>query len=190
MKYYYEFSQESESGKKMAEFHQACIMAEQKADEWAKKMGAIGFYDNPHYFAGGVTAVMFDKKPSKRRWKEAGKVDGEPIYVLNFPADRKNMSEQEKRNAKLDEERDKLPTVTVEYLYSMLQADIFGDAPADKPKPHVKRLPTATPIYFSYADHWYLGIDYPINQDGFIAIDEKAFNYRKSQLLETIKNKS
>jgi len=190
MKYYYEFSQESEAGKRMLDFHNACIMAEQKAEEWAKKMGAKGFFDNPHYFAGGVTALIFDKKPSKRVWKEAGKVNGETIYVLNCPADRKNMSRQEQKNAVLDDEREKLPTATVEYLYQILNADLFADVKEGQPKPKIKRLTQSTPVFFLYADHWYLGIDYPIHDDDFIAIDEKAYNYRKSQLLEMIKNES
>ena len=191
MKYYYEFSLESEAGKNMLDFHNACIMAEQKAEEWAKNMGAKGYYDDPHYFAGGVTAVMFDKKPSKRVWKEAGKVNGETIYVLNCPADRKNMSRQEQKNALLDDDRQKLPTVTVEYFYQIMKADLFYDVPEeDKPKAKIKRLTTSTPIFFLYADHWYLGIDYPIHEEGFIEIDEKAFNIRKSQLLDMIKNES
>ena len=191
MKYYYEFPQECEIGKKMTDFHKACIEAEEKAEQWAMKQGAKGYYDDPDYFAGGVSAVMFDKKPSKRVWKEAGKVNGEPIYVLNCPPDRKNMSRQEQKNALLDDERKKLPTVTVEYLYQILHADLFADVPEeDKPKTKMKRLTQSTPIFFPYADMWYLGIDYPINDESFQDIGVKAFNYRKSQLLKMVENKS
>ena len=191
MKYYYEFPQECEIGRKMADFHKACIEAEEKAEQWAMKQGAKGYYDDPDYFAGGVSAVMFDKKPSKRVWKEAGKVNGESIYVLNCPPDRKNMSRQEQKNALLDDERKKLPTATVEYLYQILKADLFADVPEeDKPKTKMKRLTQSTPIFFPYGDQWYLGIDYPIHEEGFIEIDEKAFNYRKSQLLKMVENKS
>ena len=191
MKYYYEFPQECEIGQKMTDFHKACIEAEEKAEQWAKKQGANGYYDDPDYFAGGVSAVMFDKKPSKRVWKEAGKVNDEPIYVLNFPPDRKNMSRQEQKNALLDDERKKLPTATVEYLYQILKADLFADVPEeDKPKTKMKRLTQSTPIFFPYGDMWYLGIDYPINDESFQDIGVKAFNYRKSQLLKMVENKS
>ena len=190
MKYYYEFPQDSEVGKKLADFHKACIEAEEKAEEWAKKQGAKGYYDDPDYFAGGVRAVMFDKKPSKRVWKEAGVVNGEPIYVLNFPPDKQNMSKQEQKNALLDDERKKLPTATVEYLYQILKADLYADTPKDQAKPKIKRLSTSTPIFFPYADMWYLGIDYPINEETFQTIDVKAFNYRMSQLLKMVENQS
>lgn len=63
-KYYYQFPIDSEAGKRLTKFHRACVDAANKAEKYAKRMGAESYYEDPNFFAGGVSCVAF-KEPRK-----------------------------------------------------------------------------------------------------------------------------
>jgi hypothetical protein len=62
--YYYRFPQDSDEGRALRSFHRACQRAEQAQHDYAKKVGAVAFYEDFNSFVGGVSAVVF-KDPSK-----------------------------------------------------------------------------------------------------------------------------
>ena len=86
-KYYYKFPAESREGKLLRSFHRAAIKAETEAENYAKKVGADVYYENPNAFAGGVSAVAFkDKqKVNPNIWRFVGKQQesGDFLFVPN-----------------------------------------------------------------------------------------------------------
>ena len=85
MKHFYECAQDSELGKKISDFWAKCMRCEEAAERYAKSMGAVTYYEDPQYFAGGCLCVAFaeDVKVDKGMWREAGREQegGTPYYV-------------------------------------------------------------------------------------------------------------
>ena len=85
MKYFYECAQDSELGKKISGFWQKCLRCEEAAEKYAKAMGAVTYYEDPKYFAGGCLCVAFakDARIDSGVWREAGREQegGTPYYM-------------------------------------------------------------------------------------------------------------
>lgn len=82
-RFYYQFLSESELGKKFMHFHHECVRAEEFAERYAKKMGALSYYSQPSAFAGGVVCVEFGKKVDLEMWRFVMEVDGHQYYEPN-----------------------------------------------------------------------------------------------------------
>ena len=83
---YYEVMIESEMGRRISEFWNQCMKAEQEAEKYAKSMGAVTYYENPNMFAGGCLCVAFmaNAKVDLGVWREAGhEQDGTRYYCPN-----------------------------------------------------------------------------------------------------------
>ena len=97
-KYYYRFTKFKDLGILFNKFWHDCQKAEQKADAWAKKVGAEQYYSSPLAFEGGVTCVSFgDKIPNKRIWKSVGK-DADGIEMYEVLCSQRNGMEIMKKN--------------------------------------------------------------------------------------------
>jgi len=85
MKHFYECAQDSDLGKMISDFWQKCLRCEEAAERYAKSMGAVTYYEDPQYFAGGCLCVAFAEgvKVDKGMWREAGREQegGTPYYV-------------------------------------------------------------------------------------------------------------
>ena len=85
MKHFYECAVDSDLGKKISDFWTKCMRCEEAAERYAKSMGAVTYYEDPQFFAGGCLCVAFakDAKVDLTMWREAGREqDGDtPYYV-------------------------------------------------------------------------------------------------------------
>lgn len=86
-KYYYKFPADSREGKQLRSFHRAAMKAEREAERYAKKVGALAYYEDPNGFAGGVGCVTFPqgKKVNQNVWRYVAKQseNGERLYIPN-----------------------------------------------------------------------------------------------------------
>lgn len=84
-KYYYKTLEDSPMGKMIAAFWKACRKAEQKAEKYAKNMGASEFFFASEAFAGGVDWLVFahPDRVDKERWKEGEPIDGTRVWLPN-----------------------------------------------------------------------------------------------------------
>jgi hypothetical protein len=86
-KYYYRFPAESSEGKLLRSFHRAAQKAEREAQQYAKKVGAATYYEDPNCFTGGVVAVTFKnpKEVNPNIWRLVGKQEesNELLYLPN-----------------------------------------------------------------------------------------------------------
>ena len=93
MKHYYTFAEDSEPGRRLKVFWQACQNVDQKADRYAHKMGAEAFYSSPVAFAGGVSCLVFPKRKmddgterltvNREVWRSGGELNGEECFEPN-----------------------------------------------------------------------------------------------------------
>ena len=86
MKHFYECAQDSDLGKKISDFWKKCLRCEEAAEKYAKSMGAVSYYEDPQYFAGGCLCVAFGKDANVdlTMWREAlREQDGDktPYYI-------------------------------------------------------------------------------------------------------------
>ena len=85
-KYYYRFPTDSAEGRALRSFHRACQRAEQAQHDYAKKVGAVAFYEDFNSFIGGVSAVVFkdSSKVNPNIWRfVANGEKGERTYAPN-----------------------------------------------------------------------------------------------------------
>ena len=279
----------------MSKFHRACVDAANRAEKYAKRMGAESYYEDPNFFAGGVSCVAF-KEPKKVNtdiWRPAYKEedgtqwfkpnvrtsigcvkakDGftpsdvagriykkEPVgwdavrqlyslkewlafcgfnssgdkeidtkavigmlkdkrfysYIdiipMAAPVIGRKCSRDGSKAIRAEQMRMNLPTVHVDDFYRIVGADMTGATA--KPMPDEKgdgeasdsdnpdggckvvsmdkkQPPTepCTPVYFAYQESWFIGLDFPINQEGFKEITSQLFIVRKNQMLRDMDN--
>ena len=86
-KYYYRFLVESPEGRALRSFHRAAVKADEKAEQYAKRVGAESFFTDPNTFAGGVSIVTFKQGEAVNRniWRLEfeNKETGEECYLPN-----------------------------------------------------------------------------------------------------------
>lgn len=93
-KFYYTFPVNSKLGKAFMDFCKECHKADQKADRYARRMGALFYYSEPSAFAGGVSTLCFDEKgdaggkhPRRsvddRVWRYVTTINGDKCYEPN-----------------------------------------------------------------------------------------------------------
>ena len=86
-KYYYRFLVESPEGRALRSFHRAAVKADEKAEQYAKRVGAETFFTDPNSFAGGVSIVIFKKGEVVNRniWRleQKNEETGEEWYMPN-----------------------------------------------------------------------------------------------------------
>lgn len=86
-KYYYKFPADTHEGKQLRSFHRAAMKAEREAERYAKRVGALAYYEDPNGFAGGVGCVTFKegKKVNPNVWRFVGKQEetDERLYMPN-----------------------------------------------------------------------------------------------------------
>ena len=268
-KHYYKLPLDSEHGKQLSKFHRACVDAANRAEKYAKRMGAESYYEDPNFFAGGVSCVAF-KEPKKVNtdvWRPAYKEeDGtqwfEPnvrtsigcvkakdgftptdvagriyqkkpvgwdavrqmysltewlafcgfhssgdkevdtkivigmlrdkrfytyidIIPMVAPAMGRKHSRDGSRAIQAEQMRMKLPTVHVDDFYRIMGADMGAKQKPTEP---------CTPVFFAYNDFWFVGMDFPINQDGSDVpheiITEGVFVATKNMMLREMKEKA
>lgn len=76
-KFFYEVRKDSKTGRLLTMFLKACNDAERAAERYAKKVGAMAYYDNAGFFVGGVEYVTFENpdRVNKNVWRLAFKTD-------------------------------------------------------------------------------------------------------------------
>lgn len=288
-KFYYQFPLDSEQGKQLSKFHRACVDAANKAEKYAKRMGAESYYEDPNSFAGGVSCLAF-KEPKKvntdiwrmvykeedgTQWFEpnvrtsvgcvkardgftpsdvAGRIykkdpvgwdavrqlyslrewlafcgfnssgdkeiDAKAVigmlkdkYFYSYidiipmvaPVIGRKRSRDGSKAIQAEQMRMKLPTVHVDDFYRIVGADMKTEnsehEAAGNGKPDdgckvvsmgAKQKPAepCTPVFFAYQESWFIGLDFPINQEGFKAITSQMFIVRKNQMLRGMENKA
>ena len=223
-KYYYRFLVESPEGRALRSFHRAAVKADEKAEQYAKRVGAKAFFTNPITFTGGVSVVIFSnpEKVNLNIWKQVGEneetherwflpntkvsqgvveVDAGrklPIDTANriyrrilgsktvndtgaklkvpyieIQAVKQDASKADRTRAvSADRMRLKLPVVRVEDFYRIVRADLTD----------VKKLSTATPVFFLHHDRYYIGMDYPSLCTDFEQIDLGMFQSRLNDM--------
>lgn len=84
-KYYYRFPSECKEGRALRSFHHACQKADQEAEKYAKKVGALAYYNSQEAFAGGVSCVSFKdpKTVNVNIWRFVGERDNEKLFMPN-----------------------------------------------------------------------------------------------------------
>lgn len=91
-RYCYRFDADTQAGRRLRDFWREAERVDRKAEQYAKKMGAVGYYGSPEAFAGGVAYIMFDTpiadgKPLRiigtEAWRVAAEIDGEQCYEPN-----------------------------------------------------------------------------------------------------------
>lgn len=97
-KHYYRFDAATKEGKLLRSFHRAAVKAEQEAQNYARKVGAQTYYDDPNSFAGGVSAVVFTDpaKVNTNIWHYVGTQEEthERLYTPNVIVLRKERTLQ------------------------------------------------------------------------------------------------
>ena len=73
--HYYKLPIDSEAGKRLSRFWQECRNVAREAEKYCRQMGCEGWYGDPRYFEGGITAVYFPEgyKVDTQMWKEVSK---------------------------------------------------------------------------------------------------------------------
>ena len=139
------------------------------------------------------------------------------IYIEIIPMASPVMGRKRSRDGskaiQAEQMRMKLPTVHVDDFYRIVGADMTGETA--KPMPDKKgkveatdsdnqdggckvvsmdkKQPKAepcTPVYFAYQESFFIGLDFPINQEGFKEITSQLFTVRKNQMLRDMDNKA
>ena len=93
MKHYYKFSADGTYGKLLTEFWRQCQRADQRAERFASKMGAVAYHTSPVAFAGGVAYLVFPQienadgekvdRVDHEQWRLATVLNGENCYEPN-----------------------------------------------------------------------------------------------------------
>lgn len=140
-----------------------CQEAEEKARQWAEKVGASHYYESPEGMAGGVAAVEFADTHERDGWVKEVSPDG---CVLFFPIGCSN----------LEKEMNALPVVSEMELIEIMSL---------VPKKMNKNLPMpmtfgdSTPIVFLHHGYWYAAMPYVSADLSVERIEEKEFYRRK-----------
>lgn len=85
-KFYYQFLVNSDEGRLLARYYNSCIEAEKRAQQYAKRVGAVSYIEDPNFFAGGVSYVAFQepKKVNTDIWRFVMKdSDGTQLFEPN-----------------------------------------------------------------------------------------------------------
>ena len=229
MKYYYSLPCYTKQGNALRSWHRACVKADERAEEYAKRVGAKAYYNSTDAFAGGVVALSFaePEKVNQNVWRFIGERDGEWLFLpnTNDSTDRleicegksipknsnkkiygkktvsmpdgkkyvnyievlpaaKNASKSERTHAVTAEMwRLKLPVTSVQGFYDAVGADLseLGDK--------VEKRESATPVFFLYHNNYYIGLDFPIHQEGVSSIGRADFLKAKTDMLWEQRNK-
>lgn len=161
--YYYRIAATSNVGEKLQEFMHRCQEAEEKARQWAEKIGASHYYESPEGMAGGVGAVEFADPHERDGWDKEVSPDGRVFF---FPME----------NTDFEKEMNALPVVS-----EMELIDIMNLIPqkTNKNLPMPMTFGNSTPIVFLHHDYWYADVPYVSGDLSFMPIDEKEFYRRK-----------
>ena len=161
--YYYRIAATSKVGEKLQEFMNRCQEAEEKARQWAEKVGASHYYESPEGMAGGVGAVEFADTHERDGWDKVVSPDGRVFF---FP----------KEGSDLDKEMNTLPIASELELI-----DIMNLVPnfTDKNLPMPMTFGNSTPIVFLHHGYWYADMPYVSAELSVERIEEKEFCRRK-----------
>ena len=161
--YYYRIAATSKVGEKLQEFFNQCQEAEEKARDWAEKIGASGYYESPEGMAGGVGCVEFADKTEHDDWDREETPDG---HVLYFPI----------VGSDLDEEMNALPIVSELELIGIMN---LVPTLTDNNLPMPMTFGNSTPIVFLHHGYWYADMPYTSAELPVERIEEKEFCRRK-----------
>lgn len=157
--YYYRIAATSKVGEKLQEFFNKCQEAEEKARQWAEKVGASHYYESPEGMAGGVGALEFADTHARDGWEKEFAPDGRVFF---FPIE----------GSDLDKEMNALPVVSELELI-----DIMNLVPnfTDKNLPMPMTFGNSTPIVFLHHGYWYADMPYVSADPSVERIEEKEF---------------
>ncbi len=157
--YYYRISATSKVGEKLQEFTNRCQEAEEKARQWAEKVGASHYYESPEGMAGGVGTVEFADNAEHDGWDREETPDGRVLYFPIVGTD-------------LEKEMNALPVVNELELI-----DIMNLVPnfTDNNLPMPMTFGNSTPIVFLHHGYWYADIPYVSAELSVERIEEKSF---------------
>lgn len=73
-RFYYQLFIDSPVGRRLTDYWRSCMSVERLAERYVKRMGGQYYYDDPAYFAGGVSFISFpDNRPTDpQMWREVG----------------------------------------------------------------------------------------------------------------------
>lgn len=161
--YYYRIAATSKVGEKLQDFMTRCQEAEEKARQWAEKVGAIHYYESAEGMAGGVGAVEFADTTGRDGWDKEVSPDGRVFF---FPME----------GTDLDKEMNALPVVSeLELIAIMNLVPNF----TDKNLPMPMTFGNSTPIVFLYHGYWYADMPCASAELSVERIEEKEFYRRK-----------
>ena len=161
--YYYRIAATSKVGEKLQEFFNKCQEAEEKAREWAEKIGASGYYESPEGMAGGVGTVEFADKAEHDGWDREETPDGRVLYFPIVGSD-------------LEEEMNALPIVSELELIGIMN---LVPTLTDNNLPMPMTFGNSTPIVFLHHGYWYADMPYASAELSVERIEEKEFCRRK-----------
>lgn len=81
--YFYSCDINSKVGKKLRSFHHRANCAAQRADDYARKYGAVSYIPPVQFFEGGVDYLEFDHEPDPRIWRKRFNADNRTQYEPN-----------------------------------------------------------------------------------------------------------
>ena len=81
--YFYFCDINSKVGKKLRSFHHRANRAAQRADDYARKYGAVSYIPPVQFFEGGVDYLEFDHEPDARIWRKRFNADNRAQYEPN-----------------------------------------------------------------------------------------------------------
>lgn len=81
--YFYFCDINSKVGKKLRSFHHRANRAAQRADDYARKYGAVSYIPPVQFFEGGVDYLEFDHEPDERVWRKRFNADDRAQYEPN-----------------------------------------------------------------------------------------------------------
>lgn len=153
------------------ELKKAINEADLEADRFAARCGASGFYPDMSAVAGGVSAVLF-ADPSAvdmDKWKSIGKdADGLELFVPNTKL--KNAEA-----VRIEEERQRLPRLTVVQLYRLLGADPMQDLRQERKRGKSFVVAVGVPKIFKWCRCLYIESNYECRHADLLHITKKGF---------------
>ena len=81
--YFYFCDINSKVGKKLRSFHHRANYVAQRADDYARKYGAVSYIPPVQFFEGGVDYLEFEHEPDARIWRKRFNADGRAQYEPN-----------------------------------------------------------------------------------------------------------
>lgn len=120
-------------------------------------------------------AALIEKTLSEKRF-----IKYVELYRTDTDKSIREMSKLQREAINLEHKRRMLPVVTPLRVFSLLDADMMADMPADKQTGFVK---PELPAFWEYAGYWYVGCVFPCKAEGLTEISSEAYTTKLTDLM-------